>query len=273
MKKNSYIFLGWIDDPKNALTVQKLTKIFNENDLHENQTDPQFAFVLGGDGTFLKAFHKYHQIGLKLIGINSGTLGFYTFANAKELTNNPNKLSVIFDDKNFIHPYVIKMTLYDENKRMINEYFALNDIVVQTIFTLKAKIMVNEVNNVFLNYEGSGIILSTPSGSTAINMSNDSVLYFSYIAALCLSFILPINNHKYHNLRNNLLFDDKQTLYLQVSNNVSYQIAFDGVLVPTEELSKTKVFKFTLQPSNCFIFLPTDPKSCKERIDKFISQK
>ena len=192
--------------------MQKLTKIFNDNYLHENQTDPEFAFVLGGDGTFLKAFHKYHQIGLKLIGINSGTLGFYTFANAKELTNNPGKLSVIFNDNNFIHPFVIKMTLYDEQKNIIKEYFALNDVVVQTIFTLKAKIMVNEFNNLFLNYEGSGIILSTPSGSTAINMSNDSVLYFSYLPALCLSFILPINNHKYHNLRNNLLFDDHHRL-------------------------------------------------------------
>ena len=85
MKKNSYIFLGWIDDPKNALVVKKLRQIFNENHLEENHLDPQYAFVLGGDGTFLKSFHKYHQIGLKLIGINSGTLGFYTFANAKEL--------------------------------------------------------------------------------------------------------------------------------------------------------------------------------------------
>ena len=273
MKKNSYIFLGWIDDPKNALIVQKLMQIFANNNLEPNQLNPQYAFVLGGDGTFLKAFHKYHQIGLKLIGINSGTLGFYTFANAKELINNPSKFNVIFNDNNFIHPYVIKMTLFDENQNVISEYFALNDIVVQTIFTLKAKIMVNEPNNLFLNYAGSGIILSTPSGSTAINMSNDSVLYFSYIPAMCLSFILPINNHKYHNLRNNLLFDDKQTLYLQVANNLNYQLAYDGVLVPSEQLAKTKVFKFTLQPSNCFIFLPIDPKSCKERIDKFISQK
>ena len=133
--------------------------------------------------------------------------------------------------------------------------------------------MVNEPNNLFLNYEGSGIILSTPSGSTAINMSNDSVLYFSYIPAMCLSFILPINNHKYHNLRNNVLFNHEQVLYFQLPKNIDYQIAVDGVLVPCEELSKTKVFKFNLQPSNCFIFLPTDPLSCKERIDKFISQK
>ena len=273
MKKNSYIFLGWIDDPKNEQTVKKLQKIFHDNHLEENQINPTYAFVLGGDGTFLKIFHKYHQVGLKLIGINSGTLGFYTFANAKELINNPKKFDVIFNDKNFIHPYVIKMTLFDEHQNVINEYFALNDIVVQTIFTLKAKIMVNEVNNLFLNYEGSGIIISTPSGSTAINMSNDSVVYFSYLPAMCLSFILPINNHKYHNLRNNLLFDHQQTLYLHVTNNISYQIAFDGVLVSQEELNKTKVFKFTLQPSNCFIFLPIDPQSCQERIDKFISQK
>ena len=273
MKKNSYIFLGWIDDPKNEQVVKKLIQIFHDYHLEENHFDPQYAFVLGGDGTFLKSFHKYHQLGLKLIGINSGTLGFYTFASAKELTNNPSKFSIIFDEKNYIHPYVLKMTLFDEHQNIIHEYFALNDIVVQTIFTLKAKIMVNEPNNLFLNYEGSGIILSTPSGSTAINMSNDSVLYFSYLPAMCLSFILPINNHKYHNLRNNLLFDDKQTLYFQVTNNVSYQIAYDGVLVPADELSKTKVFKFSLQPSNCFIFLPTDPQSCKDRINKFISQK
>ena len=273
MKKNSYIFLGWIDDPKNALVVKKLKQIFSDNHLEENHLDPQYAFVLGGDGTFLKSFHKYHQIGLKLIGINSGTLGFYTFANAKELVNNPSKFDVIFNDNNFIHPYAIKITLFDEHQNIINEYFALNDVVIQTIFTLKAKIMVNDSNNLFLNYEGSGIILSTPSGSTAINMSNGSVLYFSYIPAMCLSFILPINNHKFHNLRNNVLFNHEQVLYFQLAKNIDYQIAFDGVLIPTEELNKTKVFKCILQPSNCFIFLPTDPRSCKERIDKFISQK
>ena len=78
MKKYKYLFYLYKNKeiPQNYLSSIK--ELLDENWIYDT-LNPQYIFSLGGDGTFLYTFNHFYNQAIKLIGINTGTLGFYTF--------------------------------------------------------------------------------------------------------------------------------------------------------------------------------------------------
>lgn len=153
---------------------------------------PDVLIVLGGDGTILKAALLAGERGIDLLGINSGNLGFLTEFEGEQLEK---AVELICGG-------------YETEERSVLEvrarggrFFALNDAVFQRRFEegaddnvveLAAEIDGKKVDT----FVGDGIIVSTPTGSTAYSLSAGGSILTPDIKAFILT---PICTHSLHN--------------------------------------------------------------------------
>ena len=153
---------------ENATTVMKnLAKIlgtygvkYNIYDIDNINSASDFAFIIGGDGSILKAARYYAKTETPILGINLGHLGFLSQAGKNELED------------------VVKRILdnnYNIQSRMMLESgdcIALNDFVIKGAEFSRAAGFSLEINAEFVcDYFADGLIISTPTGSTAYAMA------------------------------------------------------------------------------------------------------
>lgn len=148
------------------------------------------AVVIGGDGTFLGASRALAPKGIPIFGINAGHLGFLTEgreANAEELVNK------ILNNEYRVEERAMLCTYISEQGPM----FALNDVVISRGISYK---MMNMTLNVddrpVADYIADGLIISTPTGSTAYALSAGGAVMDPEIHAF---EIVPICAHSLTN--------------------------------------------------------------------------
>ena len=123
------------------------------------------VLVIGGDGTLIRAARELHSYDVPILGINMGTLGYLAEA---ELHNIEETLDQIM----FGETQVEKRMMLQGTLNGIHKELALNDIVLTRLGVLKVIRFQLYVNGKVLNtYQSDGIIISTPTGSTAYNLS------------------------------------------------------------------------------------------------------
>jgi len=137
----------------------------HDTDLPE---DVAFLVSLGGDGTFLKSFMVAKNRSIPMVGINSGRLGFLSDISRDEIEKALNGIlegNIIIDERT-----VLELELVKEDTSEF--FYALNEI---TVTKLDSASMINIhtfVNGEFLNtYWADGLIIATPTGSTAYSLS------------------------------------------------------------------------------------------------------
>lgn len=172
MKKllnKKYQNIALISDENNKIACKKKEKLikkygFIDLDNNKNQ-NPDLIIALGGDGTMLHLLHQYEKSKTAFYGINCGTIGF--------LMNNYNEnnlIKSILEAKiSKIHP--LRMTAIDINNKKHVE-IAINEVslIRQLSQASKIKIKINDKER--LDYlSGDGVLIATPAGSTAYNMS------------------------------------------------------------------------------------------------------
>jgi NAD+ kinase len=135
---------------------------------HEDiPNDVQFMFSIGGDGTFLKSVAIVQDYGIPIAGINTGRLGFLANITLENLTSS---IEAIFQGHYSIeHRSLIKIAL---SEGALNGFSsALNEVSIQKRYTSMITIH-TYLNDVLLNsYWADGLIISTPTGSTAYSLS------------------------------------------------------------------------------------------------------
>lgn len=123
------------------------------------------VLVLGGDGTLIRAARDMHSYDVPLLGINMGTLGYLTEV---ELQNVEDALNQLFSSKAQVEKRMMLCGTINGEKQEL----ALNDIVVTRLGALRVIHFKLYVNGELLStYHADGIIVSTPTGSTAYNLS------------------------------------------------------------------------------------------------------
>lgn len=130
--------------------------------------DVSYIFSLGGDGTLLKSFTVAQKISIPLVGINSGRLGFLSDISRNEIETALDNIisgNIIIDERTVLELEIIHNDHSDF-------HYALNEI---TVTKLDSSSMINIhalINNEFLNtYWADGLIVATPTGSTAYSLS------------------------------------------------------------------------------------------------------
>jgi len=135
----------------------------------ESYTDAMYSdvlFILGGDGTILRAVHKYVRYGMLFAGINIGHLGFMSEIDINEIDA---FISLILHGKYVIDKRtMLEAAITSQKKRLT----ALNDFVITRKNRTNIINLDLYINNTLAeNYKGDGIIIATPTGSTAYSLS------------------------------------------------------------------------------------------------------
>jgi len=158
---------------------------------------PDIVISIGGDGTLLQAFHRYTHLldRVSFIGVHTGHLGFYADWQAHELDELVAKMAS--DVPQYVRYPLVEVVAHtpDGSER----YLALNEFTLKGVGgTLVASIHIND--ELFEMFRGDGIVVSTPSGSTAYNKSLGGAVIHPSIESLQIAEIASINNRVYRTL-------------------------------------------------------------------------
>jgi NAD+ kinase len=152
------------------------------------------VIAVGGDGTFLAAARAIYQHGIPLIGVNLGRLGFLVDISPEQLTS---KLKPILQGSYRLeHRYLLRAKIIRDNE-IIHEQTAVNEVVVHRWITPSMIEIITSIDGYYLNSQRSdGLIISTPTGSTAYSLSAGGPILHPALDALVL---VPLNPHTLSN--------------------------------------------------------------------------
>ena len=142
----------------------------------------------GGDGTFLSTARDIGPSGTPILGVNVGTLGFLTEVVVNELEETV--VALIENRFSLSERMVLHVKIGEGDNE--NSFFALNDVVLDRGSGSRLIDIDTQVNGRFLNsYRADGLIISTPTGSTAYSLSVGGPLVVPDLDAFIISPICP----------------------------------------------------------------------------------
>lgn len=185
-------------------------------------SDADLIVVLGGDGTMISAARMVGDADVPILGVNYGSLGYLTDFRIEEMFS---ALESIVDGEYEIDRRVMLDAELWRNEAKIASGRVLNDIVVNK--AAPARIIDIEVtlNDLFVNsFRADGLIVSTPTGSTAYNLSAGGPIVYPSMNAVVITPICPFT------LTNRpLVVPDSATIVLTlISGNEGVALTLDG---------------------------------------------
>lgn len=198
------------------------------------------VLVLGGDGTMLNVSRLVAEKGIPILGINLGSLGFITEVNRDEIFNAVDKM---LNDGFEIEERLMLSAAIHRNGKKITEYIVLNDIVINKGALARIIDLETNINNNYVTtFKADGLIISTPTGSTAYSLSAGGPILYPTLESIVLT---PICSHTLTN-RPIVLPDNSkieiiikslsEDVFLTLDGQVGFPLRMDDVI----EISKAR---------------------------------
>lgn len=194
----------------------------------EDDFDADFIVSMGGDGTFLRTATLVGKRNIPMIGVNIGRLGFLADVLPDQIET---AFEYIFNDDYKIEERTL-LTIEADSGNLDTVPLALNDIAVlkrdnAAMISIKASID----GEYLTTYQADGLIVSTPTGSTAYSLSNGGPIIVPNTSTLCLTPVAP------HSLTSRpIVISDQNEVHLQVeSRSHNFLVAIDGRSVTLAE--------------------------------------
>ena len=199
--------------------------------------DVDYAISMGGDGTLLKTAARVHSKDTPIIGINIGRLGFLADVAPSDIET---AISDIYAGNYRVDEHsVIKIETSGEEK-LESGPFALNDIAIlkrdnASMISIRASVNGEYVTT----YQADGLIVTTPTGSTAYNLSNGGPIIAPGTGTLCLTAVAP------HSLNiRPIVVPDSSVISLKVeSRSHSVLVAVDGKSTSLHDGTEVRISK------------------------------
>mgnify|MGYP006280859935 CR=1 FL=1 len=179
----------WAERRGIEVQVVKKGGRFNPADIIEGDGGNHLVLTLGGDGTFLHAADLVAPLDLPLLGINFGSLGFLAALSGNEISEGLNNLS----EDRFQERELIRLSCGVPSCPEDEDFTALNEFVVcRKEITGFAELKVFLDSELISTYSGDGVIISTPTGSTAYSLASGGPLLAPGTKAFAIT---PLNIH------------------------------------------------------------------------------
>lgn len=150
---------------------------------------PKFVVVLGGDGTLLSAARAVASEHIPILGVNLGSLGFLTEVPLGELYTT---LEAVDHDRCEIERRSMLECRLVRGGQTVSEFQALNDAVVNKSAIARLVSFDLYLDNVFVsNYKADGVIVSTPTGSTAYSLAAGGPILMPSVDAFVINPVCP----------------------------------------------------------------------------------
>ena len=188
----------------------------------EMPPDVEMIIVLGGDGTLLSVGRQVWNRNIPILGVNLGGLGFLTEITLDELYSVLEK--VLQDDFEINERETLKAGVIRRGKR-IAEFIVLNDAVINKGALARIIDLETTINGEYLStFRSDGLIISTPTGSTAYNLSAGGPIVYPSLHTIIITPICP------HTLtiRPIIIPDDVKIRALLKSRDEEVTLTLDG---------------------------------------------
>lgn len=150
--------------------------------------DADFAIAIGGDGTILHCAGRIVGTSAKLLGINTGRLGFLASMEADQVEE-ITRLQT--GDYRVSRRMLLEGAILDRTGTCVRTVTALNDIVISRNYSRAAEFTVSRHGTVLGEYRGDGIIFSTPTGSTAYALSAGGPIIEPEFSCIEMNLVCP----------------------------------------------------------------------------------
>lgn len=165
---------------------------------------------IGGDGTIIHSAHRAAAFDKPILGINAGRLGFLAGLEKQEL----HLLKALKQNSYTVDRRMMLSVKYYENDEFVKEYVCLNDVVVARGNSLRlCDVELKSDNRLVFDYQADGLIISTPTGSTAYSLSAGGPVVDTSVESMILT---PICNHSLFS--RSMIFKPDSCLQLKVNN-------------------------------------------------------
>lgn len=216
--------------------------VFKDSEGIDSQTVStlDIMIVLGGDGTILRTARKMEDKKIPILGINIGHLGFLTSVTTEDFSQ---IIKQIFEGNFSIEKRMRIKCKINNNE---TDYTALNDVVLaRGILSRIVNFSVYIDENYYSDFLSDGIIISTPTGSTAYNLSAGGPIIHSKLDVITVT---PICSHSI-NIRS-IVLDSKCTIKIkpQITEEKLY-LTLDGQ--EAIELKKGDEITISISESKC----------------------
>ena len=223
------------------------TEFIYDGEVGEQPTDSVMV-CYGGDGTLLEGVHRLNGADIPVVGINGGHLGFLALAPRENIG------SVFADIASNNLRFEVRDMLCIEGVAD-DKLYALNEVAVQRLGAAMISIEAAIDGNMVSTYNGDGVIISTPTGSTAYSLSAGGPI----VAPSCHSFLLtPLAPHNL--TMRPIVMPDTSIVELRISTRRSassvsvddrtFEVANDAVLT----IKKAKRYIRLAVPHNISFF-------------------
>lgn len=186
--------LRWFDSHGYQVSMDEVTAAYASNDrvvprdkigaLH-----PDFVLVLGGDGTLLSAARAVSPDGIPIVAVNLGSLGFLTEVPLSELYQTLEQIDACrcpVETRAMVECSLIR------GDKCVETYFALNDVVVnRSAISRLVSFDLFIDDNFVVQYKADGVIISTPTGSTAYSLAAGGPVLMPSVDALVITPVCP----------------------------------------------------------------------------------
>ncbi len=215
---------------------------------NEFSSNAELIICIGGDGSFLKTLHQYDFPEIPIVGINTGHLGFFQEIHPHEIDKFIH--AYINDDYSIqeIHPLEASIC----TRKSCIETLGINEIVIKGDVSRTIHLNISVNNNFIERFSGDGVIISTPTGSTAYNYSVGGSLVDPSLKLIQITPLAPINTNAYRSFTSSIILPKdviiKVTPEYRFENSIL--IVIDGV-----EHKYNEIIKVMLQSSQIKIQL------------------
>jgi len=204
-------------------SVEGLVDNANYVDRETLAQQSDLAIIVGGDGTFLGAVRSLAEHNIPVLGINLGRLGFLVDISPHDMLQH---LDQILQGKYVDESRFLLQAQVERNGKIISCADAFNDVVVHIRDVARMIEFETYINGQFVNYQrADGLVISTPTGSTAYALSSGGPLLHATLDAMV---VVPICPHTLTNRPLVINADSKVEIVIGESKQSTSQVTFDG---------------------------------------------
>ena len=143
---------------------------------------------IGGDGTFLKAARRVGNKGIPILGINTGRLGFLADVSPEEMEET---IEEVYQNHYTVEERSVLQLLCDD-KHLQNSPYALNEIAILKRDSSSMISIRTAINGAHLTtYQADGLIIATPTGSTAYSLSVGGPIIVPHSKTIAITPVAP----------------------------------------------------------------------------------
>lgn len=227
-----------------SLCVSKEFYHFLKDDLHLNVPPVELidgddftadlAISIGGDGTFLKTASRVGRKNIPILGINTGRLGFLADISPDEIEETLNE---IYNNQYKVEERSV-LQLQCDNETLMQAPYALNEIAVLKHDSSSMISIHTSINGAHLaTYQADGLIVATPTGSTAYSLSVGGPIMVPHSQTFAIT---PVAPHSL-NVRPIVICDDWEITLEVESRSHNFLVAVDGRSESCKESTQLRI--------------------------------